>query len=137
MPMFKVREGYGYQQVQPAPLPILGAGELVELADINVGDQSWKLQEATAPANVTSLVATPGDTEVVLTWTDPVDADLASIEITYDVEGSDPVEIAAGVETATITGLTNDVEVTFTVKSVDLLGNKSAGVEVASTPTAA
>lgn len=136
MAMFKVREGYGYQQVQPDRLPILGAGEYVELADINVGDQAWKLQEATPPAEVTGLATDAGLGEVTLTWTDPVDTDLASIEITCDFEGIDPVLVDAGVETALVTGLEPLVEVTFTVKTIDALGNKSIGVTIAETPVA-
>ena len=97
----------------------------------------------TAPAEVESLTAVNTDASVLLTWKDPSDSDLFGIEITYTAgtssravssmeEGS--VFIAPKTESAKITGLTNGTAYTFTVKTMDLSGNKSVGVTKTVTP---
>lgn len=99
----------------------------------------------TAPAKVSSLSVTALDSSVRLTWTDPDDEDLFGIEITYSdgsgraaavmEEGS--VLIAPGTQTATISGLVNGTEYTFTVRAMDTTGNKSEAVTTGTvTPTA-
>jgi titin len=96
--------------------------------------------DATPPADVTSLDGTPGNAEVTLTWMDPADGDLDHIEITFSpAVGSitQPISIANGTQTTTISGLTNKTAYTFTVNTVYTLGNKNAGVTTASiTPLA-
>jgi chitodextrinase len=82
--------------------------------------------DTTHPAKVTGLNGTPGDGQVSLSWTDPADGDLASIEITWTGGGN--VSVAKGTQTKTITGLNNGTAYTFTVKAVDSSGNKSAGI---------
>lgn len=88
------------------------------------------------PADVTDGAATAGDTLATLTWVDPVDADLDHIEITHDqTGGATPQIVAAGVQTLVAEELTNDTLYTFTIKAVDVNGNKSAGATVTVTPT--
>ena len=98
----------------------------------------------TAPAEVTSLKAVNTDASVLLTWKDPADGDLFGIEITYTAGTSSrtvssmeekSVFIAPKTQCAQITGLTNGTEYTFTVKAMDLSGNKSAGVTKTLTPS--
>jgi hypothetical protein len=92
--------------------------------------------DTTPPAEVTDLSATNGDTESVLAWTDPVDADFDHVVITWDNGGTDPVSVAKGEETYTATSLANGTLYTFTVKAVDAAGNKSTGVTATATPVA-
>jgi hypothetical protein len=92
-------------------------------------------KDAAAPANVTGVSATAGDTQVTLAWTDPGDGDFDHVNITI-AGNPTPVEVAAGVGTETITGLTNGTEYSFTITSVDDVGNESAGVTILSTPSA-
>ena len=93
--------------------------------------------DVTAPANPTGSAGTNGSLRSVLTWVDPVAADFDHIEITHDqTGGTTPVIVAAGVQTATITGLPASTLCTFTLKSVDVNGNKSAGATTTATPTA-
>jgi chitodextrinase len=87
-------------------------------------------KDLTPPGKVTGLVATAGNTIARLTWKDPADADLASIEITFTpvkTGVTQPVSVPKGTEIAVIEGLDNDTEYTFTVKAKDAAGNLGAG----------
>ncbi|MDR2617679.1 MAG: DUF4998 domain-containing protein, partial [Treponema sp.] len=88
------------------------------------------------PANVTVLVGTPGNGSVMLSWTDPIDADFARVEITHNqTGGTAPVTVIKGVKTYTWSNLTNGTAYTFTLKTVDRNGNRSTGVSIPATPT--
>jgi uncharacterized Fe-S center protein/chitodextrinase len=90
----------------------------------------------TPPAEVTNTNGTPENGQITLTWTDPADNDFNKVEITY-TPGDVTVEVGKGAQTATITGLVNDTEYNFTLKTVDLSGNKSAGISAGSLTPAA
>jgi hypothetical protein len=111
-----------------------------ETATISVtetGVRNISLTDTTPPVDVSSLNGTPGDGQVTLTWTNPADADLDHVEITWTPDGISPVSVPKGTLTKTITGLTNGTAYTFTVKAVDTAGNKSGGVSSAAlTPLA-
>jgi chitodextrinase len=96
-------------------------------ADVTVTPEGT---DTTAPAKVTGLTGTPGSGQVTLTWTDPADADLDHVEITFSpaVEGvGQPISVPKGTQTRTITGLANGTAYTFTLTAVDASGNRSAG----------
>jgi len=88
--------------------------------------------DTTPPANVTGLTAAPGDGRVTLSWTAPSDADFSSVEISGS--GITTVTVTAGTTTRVIAGLVNGTTYTFTVKSVDATGNKSAGATATARP---
>jgi predicted phage tail protein len=93
----------------------------------------------TPPGAVGSLTGTPGSGEVSLFWTDPTDADLDHIEITFSPAAAgliQPITVAKGTGTRIVTGLTNGTAYTFTVKAVDAAGNKSSGEDISKTPLA-
>jgi photosystem II stability/assembly factor-like uncharacterized protein len=90
--------------------------------------------DTTPPADVTGLAGTPGDQQVVLSWTDPADADLDHIEVTWTPDGTAPQTVNKGIRTYTATGLANGTTYTFTVKAVDTAGNKNSGTPVTATP---
>jgi hypothetical protein len=90
--------------------------------------------DTTPPPPVTDLTALPQDGSVVLSWTEPDSDDLATIEITYTPGTSMVYSQAAGLDGATISGLTNGTEYTFSVKTVDKEGNKSNAVIIDDTP---
>ncbi|MBO4507306.1 MAG: fibronectin type III domain-containing protein, partial [Spirochaetaceae bacterium] len=109
-----------------------------------------KKADSTAPAKVTNLAATPKDTQVLLTWTDAEDEDVYGYEVSYiqtSAENSSRVVLAKleaktivvspGTGGCYVTGLTNDTEYTFTVKTVDTSGNKSEGATVTGKPVEA
>jgi uncharacterized Fe-S center protein len=81
----------------------------------------------TPPAEVTGVNGTPGNARVTLTWTDPADNDFNKVEITY-TPGNATVEVGKGAQTAVIGNLTNGTAYSFTLKTVDVSGNKSAGI---------
>ncbi|GHV79969.1 hypothetical protein AGMMS49944_17600 [Spirochaetia bacterium] len=89
--------------------------------------------DSTAPAEVRSLNAAAGNTQVVLTWTDPANSDFGSVKITQQDRGVEWV-VPKGTQTYTVTGLTNDTQYTFTVKTVDTVGNESAGKTATASP---
>lgn len=85
------------------------------------------------PGAVTGLEATPGNTRADLVWRDPVDNGGDAVT-SYTVV----VAPAAGVvtitgKTAAVTGLTNGVLYTFTVKAVNSVG-AGAGAVATATP---
>jgi predicted phage tail protein len=55
--------------------------------------------DTTPPANVTGLAGTPGDQQVVLSWTDPADGDLDHIEVTWPPDGTTPQTVNKGIQT--------------------------------------
>ena len=104
---------------------------------------------ATEPDAPTDLVATPASTQMVLTWTAPVDNGGASIT-DYIVEyklNSEPTTwttFADGTSAstgATVTGLTNDLSYNFRVSAVNSVGtgavsSTATAIPALSTPTA-
>jgi hypothetical protein len=85
------------------------------------------------PADVSNLDAVAGNTEIVLTWNDPGDADLNDILVTWE-PGSGSQSVATGVETYTIGSLTNGTTYTVTVYARDSVPNASDGVSVVKMP---
>ncbi|HOW82613.1 MAG TPA: DUF1566 domain-containing protein [Spirochaetota bacterium] len=89
--------------------------------------------DSTPPAEVSSLLTTPGDECVTLTWTDPADADFHHVEITV-TPGDLSFMRGKGENRIVVPDLTNDTEYTFTVISADADGNLSDGETVSETP---
>lgn len=90
-----------------------------------------------APAEVTELTASTATGSVTLKWQAPLDADFRSVEITFtpELSGSqEPLVVEKEMLTTTIRGLMNGTTYTFTVKTVDNNGNRSAGVEIMAAP---
>ena len=97
-----------------------------------------------APGEVLNLSALPFNKRVKLEWNDPSDEDLFGIEVSW-AEVSDgsraisamnekSIFIAPGMGCIEVPVLENDVEYQFSVKTMDVSGNKSAGVVINSTP---
>lgn len=100
------------------------------------GNDSPEETDTTPPAEVSNVDGTQGNGHVVLTWTDPADEDFNLVEISYS-EGGNPVQVRRGVQTATIRNLTNGTAYTFTLRTLDRNGNRSAGITTVSyTPDA-
>lgn len=100
--------------------------------------------DSTVPANVTELKATPKDSSVLLTWKDATDEDIYGFEVSWKTESAgrsaalaeNSMVVAKKLEGCIVKNLTNGTEYTFTVKTMDISGNKSEGVSVKATPVA-
>jgi predicted phage tail protein len=86
------------------------------------------------PAAVRGLAGTTGSGEAGLNWTDPGDSDLDHIEITWSPGDDAQKDVEPGEEAWTVSGLSNDTEYRFTVRAVDLAGNKSPARTLSLTP---
>lgn len=105
----------------------------------------WLIGEddSTPPSEVTNLSAEASNQSVKLTWTNPVDSDFKSILIEcfesslleFDVRTGQSGWIEDGSEEYTFKYLSNTIEYTFTVKSVDESGNASVGTQIKAIPT--
>jgi hypothetical protein len=99
------------------------------------------LSDVTAPSNG-SLVATPGNAQVTLTWTPPADPDYSGVRIVRKVGGfptgpNDGTVIYQGNATSFIdTGLTNGVTYYYGAYAYDDNGNLSSGALASATPSA-
>ena len=79
-----------------------------------------------APAAVTNLVATAKESRVLLTWTDAADTDIYGYEVSYSgtsainraIKALDKTSMIAphGAGGCYVSGLSNGIEYTFTVK---------------------
>jgi hypothetical protein len=100
--------------------------------------KSLTINDTTVPSPVTGALATPGNAQVVTTWTDSVSADVDYVKVTVTT-GSTTVsttEIEPGVQTITSTELTNGTLYSIALVAVDTSGNESTTVTVTATPTA-
>ncbi len=121
---------------------ILGIALLSVFASCN-----GEVVDETAPSSVTNLTATAKDSRVLLTWTDAADSDIYGYEVSCSGTNainrvvlpaldSTSMMVPQGAGGTYVSGLTNGTEYTFTVKTVDTSGNKSAGVTVKAAPVA-
>jgi predicted phage tail protein len=84
----------------------------------------------TPPAEVTDLIAIPGDKRVRLSWIDPADPDFDHVEISYSADSGHIQTLSPvtkGVQWKLIESLNYGTLYGFTVRTVDSSGNKSSG----------
>ena len=131
-----------------ATVKAIAIKEGIENSPVSVATVSIKektiIADKTAPKDVKNFAVVNKDAAALLTWKDPTDSDLFGIEVTYGISTSSraisvmekgSIFVAPGTENVLITGLTNGTLYTFTVKVMDLSGNKSAGVTKKLTPS--
>ena len=133
---------------QDATVKTIAIKEGIENSPVSIATVSIKektiIADKTAPKDVKNFAVVNKDAAALLTWKDPTDRDLFGIEVTYckstssraiSVMEKESIFVAPGTENAVITGLTNGTLYTFTVKAMDLSGNKSTGVTKSLTPS--
>lgn len=99
------------------------------------------ITEASVPDAVDDLVATPGDTEVVLAWSAPFNGGSAITDYVVEYKlTSEPTvwttfpDGTSASTGATVTGLTNDLGYDFRVKAVNAVGTSAASNVDSATP---
>jgi titin len=96
----------------------------------------------TEPAAPTLTSATPGNGQVVLSWSAPADDGGSPVTdyVIYEYPGSNtaatatPVDTHSAGTTATVTGLENGESYTFTIEAVNSVGNGPASGSLSATP---
>ena len=93
------------------------------------------------PDSPTDLIATPGNTEVTLSWNEPADhggSALLDYLIQYrtsaDTEWTVFPDEVSDVQSATVTGLTNGIEYQFQISSINVVGVGPESEIVSATP---
>ena len=87
------------------------------------------ITDLTDPSAPTALIATPGNTQVVLTWAANSESDLASYKVYGGTSASPTIllsTITVGTETSTQSSLTNGTLYYFNISAVDDVGNESS-----------
>jgi hypothetical protein len=106
--------------------------------NITIDTTPWGGGEVTRSGVAHSLTAAPSPSEqVTLSWTNPTDSDFDHVEITYTTDGPQTLTVNKTDPTndsAVITGLDNDTEYTFTVKTVNTAGSSIEEFSVSVTP---
>jgi formylglycine-generating enzyme required for sulfatase activity len=131
------RGGSCYHQTNVCSLTFRGQGSPTD-ADSSLGFRVVRTSsDSTAPANPSSPAAVGSNAQVSLGWTNPNDADFASVEISWTPAGGSPAQpllVAKPGTSQIISGLTNGTTYTFTIKAVDGNGNISEGAATQATP---
>ena len=86
-----------------------------------------KEEDLTPPGEVTNLSATYSGTTIILTWTDPLDPDLDSIEVLFR---KDSIKVGKGVQRIEFPGLKYERDYEFAFLTYDNAGNHSAGIRI-------
>ncbi|SDI91049.1 IPT/TIG domain-containing protein [Frankineae bacterium MT45] len=107
------------------------------------GDK-YTFVDVTAPAPVTGMTATPGSTSVVLTWTNPTDADFTGVMIRRAAGSTPPATATAGtlvkntsapLTSYTDTGLAGSTTYSYALFAHDGIPNYAAAATVKVTTT--
>lgn len=132
------------KDIQTESILGLTNGETYTFTVFSVDSSNYKSDGVTVqaligipPVDVTELKAYPNDGRIRLRWIDPVDADFDHVEIFFNPEIADstqPLIILKEEETVMISGLTNSINYTFTVFSIDSSNLRSSGVMISETP---
>lgn len=117
--------------------------EVSNYSEVNPSAQgSATPEDILAPGDITDFIATAGDGEVSLSWTNPTDSDFRGVKIlrktdSYPINPTDGIEIYNGTDTTTTDrGLTNGSTYYYTAFSYDEVPNYSSGSRASATPKA-
>jgi hypothetical protein len=99
-------------------------------------DTATPAEAATVPGAPTSLSATPGDGQVILSWTAPADGGGTITSYEYQQDGGAWTTTGGTTTSYTVTGLTNGIEYSFKVRAVNAMGAGAASSANTATPAA-
>ncbi|MFB9328003.1 Ig-like domain-containing protein [Paenibacillus aurantiacus] len=85
-----------------------------------------------APGEVTASAVTAAYGKLSITWVDPTDDDFKEVKVSG--AGVTTQTVAKGVQSVTLTGLTNATAYTIKIQTVDMNGNVSTGTTVGGIP---
>ncbi len=128
-----------------------GTQYVFQVRAVNSGGEGAKSDAETAtpapppaPAKPVGFAATAGDTQVTLTWSDPVDATITKYQVRYKAGTDFPDDDAtawgditgSGASTVshTVTGLTNDTGYVFQIRAVNSTGEGAKSDAATATP---
>ena len=93
--------------------------------------------DETPPANVTELVATPGNGKIILSWTNPTDTDFFGVRVSEKTNAgtlSHAVFLESPANTFTVSELANGTDYEFSVIALDKALNESEAMTKNATP---
>ncbi|WP_248928497.1 S-layer homology domain-containing protein [Paenibacillus hamazuiensis] len=131
----------GVQRYDIAGLAEKAEYEIKLVAEDDGGNQasgvtvSARTLDTTAPGNVISPAARGAKRSIAVSWTDPADADLKQILVSWRRSGTDEpfgsaTAVAKGVQRYDITGLAEKTEYEVRLAAEDEGGNQASGVTV-------
>lgn len=99
---------------------------------VDIGAYESNIEDITPPDEVSSIVKNNLNGTIEFSWVDPTNVDFRHVEISWTpADGpAQPKIVEKGTNSASITGLIEGTEYTYTIKTVDLSGNASAGIEI-------
>jgi hypothetical protein len=109
------------------PLPngeVLEAGGSADLQSVSA--QAAVFDPAFAPGAPTAVTATPGDGQATVTWTAATANGAPVSGYTVTASSGQSATVAGDVTSTTVTGLTDDTPVTFTVTATNAVGTSPA-----------
>jgi hypothetical protein len=79
------------------------------------------------PSDITELSGSSSNSEISLTWVDPLDKEFVKVLISYD---DTSFEVVKGIQKSLITNLTRSKEYNFLIRTSDSRGQKSSGKKI-------
>jgi len=118
----------GHEQGEAAVTVQSEDGQYQDSIEITVYDEN-------PPAEVSDFNAQGYDTYADISWINPSDDDFDHVELSWSsTQDSGSVEVAAETTDYLISGMTNDIQYTIILKTVDVYGYISSGISTTVTP---
>lgn len=108
---------------------LVGCSELLNELETDNND-------TTPPPPIESAETVPGDKVVTLAWAPPTDDDVAHIEVAWTPGSGERYQLDPEANRYQVHGLTNGTEYTFTIVTVDAVGNRSEERSINEIPVA-
>ncbi|MDH5718544.1 MAG: DUF4215 domain-containing protein [Spirochaetia bacterium] len=104
-----------------------------DAGNITFGKSVQITRDIVAPNEVSGINPSQSADTASILWTDPGNSDFNHVEITWSPGGAAVQTVNKTIQSYTATSLTNGLDYTFLLQTVDLAGNVSSGVTTAIT----